>query len=124
MREWARNHPDGYEVSSVGDRRFSALFARLEDGRTIEQAYQLDVKGYRKNGNDWRLGKGKPPLNPSVDVWLAYLALWQRFCEENPKLLDDLHRRSLGKPLTDSFATSPVNQAHALSVILDNYEQL
>ncbi len=33
----------GYEVSSIGDIRFSALFARLEDGRTIEQHYQCDV---------------------------------------------------------------------------------
>lgn len=36
-----------YEVSSKGDKRFSAFYARLKDGRTIEEAYQLDVKGYR-----------------------------------------------------------------------------
>jgi hypothetical protein len=29
-----------YEVSSRGDKRFSALYAKLSDGRTIEQAYQ------------------------------------------------------------------------------------
>lgn len=34
----------GYEVSTQGDRRFSALVARMPDGRTIEE------------------GKGKPPL--------------------------------------------------------------
>jgi hypothetical protein len=62
---WARIAPpseESYELSSAGDRRFSALQARLRDGRTIEEAYQLDVKGYRKFGDDWRLGKGRPPL--------------------------------------------------------------
>ena len=29
---------NNYEVSSKGDKRFSALYATLRDGRTIEQA--------------------------------------------------------------------------------------
>jgi hypothetical protein len=61
--KWARHYTGGYECSSSGDRRFSALSARLRDGRTIEEAYQLDLKGYRKYGNDWRLGKGKLPVS-------------------------------------------------------------
>lgn len=35
----------GYEVSSSGDKRFSALFAKMADGRTIEEHYQCDIKG-------------------------------------------------------------------------------
>lgn len=35
---WSRR--GGYEVSSKGDRRFSALIALMPDGRTIEQWYQ------------------------------------------------------------------------------------
>lgn len=65
---WARRVKDpnnGYEVSSSGDKRFSALYAKLSDGRSIEAAYQLDVKGYRAFGSDWRLGKGKPPMIPT-----------------------------------------------------------
>lgn len=68
---WSRRVKDeslGYEVSSYGDKRFSALNARLSDGRSIEEAYQLDVKGYRNLGSDWRLGKGKPPMIPSNDL--------------------------------------------------------
>lgn len=66
---WARTTTeDSYEVSSNGDKRFSALVARLLDGRTIEEAYQLDVKGYRRLGSDWRLGKGKPPMIPTNDL--------------------------------------------------------
>lgn len=67
---WARRaaEDESYEVSTFGDKRFSALNARLSDGRTIEEAYQLDVKGYRKFGNDWRLGKGKSPIIPQNDL--------------------------------------------------------
>lgn len=68
---WKRRVNPGesyYEVSTKGDARFSALNARLIDGRTIEEAYQLDVKGYRRFGNDWRLGKGKAPLIPQNDL--------------------------------------------------------
>jgi hypothetical protein len=49
---WAVEFENGYEVSTVGDKRFSALVAKLKDGRTIEEAYQLDVKGFRQLGND------------------------------------------------------------------------
>jgi hypothetical protein len=58
---WSRK-PPGYEVSSIGDRRFSALFALMPDGRTIEQWYQCDIKGYDIGGRNWKLGNGQPPL--------------------------------------------------------------
>lgn len=107
----------GYEVSSQGDKRFSALYAKLKDGRTIEEAYQLDVKGYRKFGNDWRLGKGKPPLERK-DTWAEYLGLWRQWASENPDLIEDLRQKSSGKVLTDKFASTQVSQARALSTIL------
>jgi len=44
---YARTNSNSYEVSTAGDSRFSALNAKLKDGRTIEEAYQLDIKGYR-----------------------------------------------------------------------------
>ena len=112
---------EGYELSSHGDRRFSALFCRLKDGRTIEQAYQLDVKGYRIEGDDWRLGKGKPPINgKSPDqLWDDYLTLWRQWTQENPATLEDLRTKADGKILTDKFASSPVSQARALALILN-----
>lgn len=125
MRAWARESEVGYEVSSLGDRRFSALFARLADGRTIEQAYQLDVKGYRAHSNNWRAGKGKRALIPGVDLWAAYLELWKQWARENPKLIAALSRRSKGRVLTDAFADTHINQARAaLAAILDEYECL
>lgn len=115
----ARHSVNGYEVSSVGDRRFSALFARLSDGRTIEEAYQLDVKGYRAISDNWRDGKGKPPLRDGVDPWPEYLALWSRWASENPRLIEDLRAKAAGRVLTDCFANSPISQARALAAILN-----
>ena len=118
---WARYSAHGYEVSSQGDRRFSALYARLADGRTVEEAYQLDVKGYRRLGaTDWRAGKGRPPLDALTrdQLWDAYLALWRQWAAEHPALLTDLRRRAAGRTLTDKFASTPISQARALAVLL------
>ncbi len=119
---WARFSDNGYECSTVGDKRFSALVATLKDGRTVEEHYQLTVKGYGKFGNDWRLGKGKPPLDPTVDLWAEYLLLWRTWAAENPDLIRDLAQRARGKVLTDRFASSPVSQARALAQILSEMD--
>jgi hypothetical protein len=115
--KWGRKDPNGYELSTEGDGRFSALVARLKDGRTIEEAYQLDVKGYRKQGNNWRLGKGQPSLN-KVNLWDEYLNLWRQWARENPALIEDLREKARGKTLTDKFANTPISQARALAQIL------
>jgi Domain of unknown function (DUF4326) len=125
---WSRYCPagkEGYELSTKGDRRFSALNARLQDGRSIEEAYQLDVKGYRVQGDDWRLGKGKPPLSPmSLDeLYGRYKDLWKQWAIENPTLMTDLAHKANGKVLTDLFASTPVSQARALAELLnEGYE--
>lgn len=119
---WARFSDNGYECSTVGDKRFSALVATLKDGRTIEQAYQLGVKGHGKFGSDWRLGKGKPPLDPTVDLWAEYLLLWRTWAAENPELIQDLAQKARGKVLTDRFASSPMSQARALAQILSEMD--
>lgn len=118
----------GYEVSSVGDRRFSAMYARLGDGRTIEEHYQCDVKGYDPGGVNWRLGKGKPPLDPSIDLWQAYLGLWLQWAKGNEDLLSRLGRyldeneAKYALTLSDCFAKTPINQAAALAWLLNNQE--
>lgn len=113
-----------YEVSTKGDKRFSALVAKLKDGRTIEEAYQLDVKGYRTESNDWRYGKGKPPKNKSLDMELEYQKLWDQWAYENPKLIQELKELSKGKKLTDQFAKpGTVSQASALTNILKKEQQ-
>lgn len=116
---WARR--GGYEVSSRGDRRFSAFVARLpSEGRTIEEIYQCDVKGYDPGGTNWRLGKGKRPLR-EIDTWTAYLELWRRWADAHPMQMRELrvaaHNHS--NILSDRFASTPVNQAHALATLLN-----
>jgi hypothetical protein len=114
----------GYEVSSHGDRRFSALWARLKDGRTIEEAYQLDVKGYRDTGaTHWKAGKGRPPLKAykGDELYQAYEALWQQWVDENPALIIELRVFATlnNYLLTDKFASTPISQARALASILN-----
>lgn len=118
---WSRYSENGYEVSSQGDKRFSALNAKLKDGRTIEEAYQLDVKGYRAEGNDWKLGKGKKPLRSisKEQSWQEYKDLWRQFLLENPDLYNDLKEKTRGKVLTDKFASTDVSQARALAELLN-----
>lgn len=119
---WARYHSLGYEVSSAGDKRFSALFAKLPDGRTIEEAYQLDVKGYRAVSSSWRDGKGKPPINgkDQKQLWEEYLELWKLWAQHNHELIIELNGLASSGVLTDRFATSDVNQARALAEIIND----
>lgn len=135
---WAQKAQNSYEVSSKGDKRFSALYAKLPDGRTIEEAYQLDVKGYREQGNNWRKGKGKPPLKDISrdEQWLQYKDLWRQYLDANPELESDLinkvwtvrregNRMMLDiKTLTDQFAETPINQARALAELLSERNNL
>ena len=116
---WRRYPPadtPSYEVSTKGDSRFSALKAKLQDGRTIEEAYQLDVKGYRAQGSDWHLGKRKPPLNGKSreQLYEEYKALWRQWVKENPELFAELKAKAAGHVLTDKHATSEISQARAL----------
>lgn len=123
---WARHHQCGYEVSSQGDTRFSALFAKLQDGRTIEEAYQLDVKGYRAVSNKWMDGKGKPALNGKsrAELWEEYLMLWRCWISENPEMLSELRVAANGRVLTDKFASTDINQARALAFLITEAEGL
>lgn len=108
----------GYECSSHGDRRFSALFARLSDGRTIEEHYQCDVKGYNPGGTNWHEYKGKPPINPDIDLWEEYMKLWWEWSRLNPELVEEL-RSICGGVLSDKFAKTSISQARALAHILN-----
>ena len=123
MFVWAKT--GGYEVSTKGDRRFSAFNAILEDGRSIEEWYQCDVKGYDKGGKNWRLGKGKPPINRDIDLFQEYLALWVRWARANPPMMEYLKNAAEQNNcvLSDRFATTPVNQACALATILNMMEK-
>jgi hypothetical protein len=116
--KWSRT--EGYEVSSRGDKRFSAFYAIMNDGRSIEMHYQCDVKGFDPGGTNWRLGKGKPSLNLNIDLYHEYLNLWKLWTADNFQLVIELNTQAEihNNCLRDSFASTPVNQAHALADIL------
>ena len=122
---WARRScPNGttYEVSSKGDKRFSALYAIMQDGRSIEQHYQCDVKGYCPGGTNWKLGKGRPPLDTSFNLYEAYKNLRRIWCRVNPALIEDLRNILMSSQvyvLTDCFAHTEINQARALSELIN-----
>lgn len=119
--KWSRR--GGYEVSSKGDKRFSAFYAVLSDGRSIEQHYQCDIKGYDVGGTNWKLGKGKPPLDSSIDLYQQYKKLWIAYLSKNPELIVELLglARSRDNTLSDCFASSEINQARALADILNDF---
>jgi len=115
-----------YEVSTKGDKRFSALNATFKEGpykgRTIEDVYQNDLKGS---------GKGKPPAPGSPlygrsieESYNQYKNLWEQWAKENPELMAELKQKSIGKTLTDSFARTNVSQAKALTDILNPVEKV
>ena len=85
---WARR--GGYEISSNGDKRFSAFSAKIKrfDNLTIEVLYQCTNHG-----------KGNDPL------------------------VFELAERAggAGYVLTDCFANTPINQARALSELLNEF---
>lgn len=117
---WSRK--GGYECSSKGDKRFSAFYAKLSDGCSIEHHYQVNVKGY----TSIKEGKGKPPKNELTkeQTWEAYLSLWERWSRENPTLIKELMRRveQYNNVVSDCFASGEINQARALSYILNNID--
>ena len=109
---------EGYNVSSIGDKKFSALYARLEDGRTIEDHYQVDIKGYPSA----REGKGKPPKMISYrDAYDRYCGLWREYMREHESDVRTLARRAEDNNfcLRDVFAKSPINQAAAIARVLN-----
>ena len=119
---------DGYECSSKGDSRFSALYARMPDNRSIEMWYQCDIKGYDIGGRNWKMGKGKPSLIKwSRDQQAQlYLSLWRLWAIHNSGFvieLAEIARTKHNGVLSDCFAhNNPINQANALATILNEWE--
>lgn len=133
---WSRYSTKSYEVSSAGDKRFSAFYAILNPGAQLEQLhdttgqlstlthkmsieeyYQVSVKGYLSI----KEGKGKPALGNITreQQWNAYLNAWREWAKQNPELIRELSINARNKVLTDKFATSNINQARALAEILN-----
>lgn len=122
-----------YEVSTRGDKRFSALHARVPslNNQLVEEIWQLDKKGFRELGNDWHLGKGRTPRPGSPAYGLTfeesqalYTDIWRQMFRDKPDMLQALVDSAGDKILTDSFAQpGRVSQATALQAILEEVKQ-
>jgi hypothetical protein len=84
---------------------------------------------YDVGGTNYKLGKGKPPKTNinKEDLYKQYYNLWLKWSKikENREYLTALKRYLINNEiyiLTDDFASSDINQAHALSDILDDYK--
>lgn len=137
---WARYSSNNYEVSSAGDIRFSAKYAKFKEGTviegvdvggyTIEQVYQTLIKQGKLRKSDAKTGRPSNPklLDPTLtddasredlSYSVGYLPLWRTWSEQNPELISELREKAKGKVLTDQFAKSRVSQARALAQILN-----
>nr|DAJ95097.1 MAG TPA: hypothetical protein [Crassvirales sp.] len=134
--KWARTAENGYEVSTRGDKRFSALVATFKKGtvidgvdvggRTIEDVYQSVIKKSRKGqapAKDSRLYNEALKTKEEREDFSyteGYLPLWQEWARQHPELIDELRIKAKGKTLTDQFANTRVSQARALAEILNS----
>jgi hypothetical protein len=77
------------ECSSKGDKRFSALYARIRwrKNMTIEELYQR--RKIFEDGStalSFKEAKGRKPIN-IIDCRQWYSQLWREYFDENPELL-------------------------------------
>lgn len=122
--EWSRVVKRGepyFECSSKGNKHYSALYAML-DGKSIEEIYQLDIKGYRGKVDHWVKAKGKPPLNKLTEdeLYNKYIKLWQTYFKQHDDLYINILEKAKGKTITDMFGVRPINQARAICDICNN----
>ncbi len=132
---WARTAENSYEVSTRGDKRFSALVATFKkgtvidgidvSGKTIEDVYQSVIKKSRKGqapSKDSKLYNESLKTKEEREDFSyteGYLPLWREWAKQNPELMNELRIKSYGKTLTDQFANTRVSQARALAEILN-----
>lgn len=92
--------PPFLECSSRGDRRFSAFYARLRNGRTIESLYQASkIFADGSTGLSWHEAKGRRAVNQE-ECNALYSKLWDLYIEENPEFLPVLLKAA---GLSDKF---------------------
>ena len=133
---WGRTSDNNYEVSTRGDRRFSALNATFKKGTvidgvdvggmTIEDVYQSVIKKSKKGqapSKDSKLYNESLKTKEEREDFSyteGYLPLWQEWARQNPELIEELRTKAAGKTLTDQFANTRVSQARALADILNS----
>lgn len=114
--------PPFLECSSKGDKRFSAFYARLPSGWSIEERYQaFKVFEDGSTGLSWREAKGRKATN-QAEAAVYYKKLWAAYLKDKPALIDILCKAT---GLSDMFGQeSHVCQATTLWKLRENYKHL
>jgi hypothetical protein len=89
--------PPYLECSSKGDRRFSALYARIRarENQSIEELYQAHkVFADGSTGLPWRKAKGRADCVNMDECRMLYALLWREYIAENPELNFILNKAS------------------------------
>jgi hypothetical protein len=114
-----------FEVSTKAEpagRAYSAFNARIKGrgNKSIEDLYQIDVKGGEKISPGRYTKKGSAydgPLSHD-ELYGEYKNLWREFFAENPDKLTEIAELTRGKKITDQFASSDISQARVIHEIL------
>ncbi len=114
-----------FEVSTKAEpagRAYSAFNARIKGrgNKSIEDLYQIDVKGGEKISPGRYTKKGSAydgPLSHD-ELYAEYKNLWREFFAENPDKLTEIAELTRGKKITDQFASSDISQARVIHEIL------
>lgn len=99
-----------YELSSDGDNRFSSRIAKFKDGRSVEEVFQLDIKGYGQIGKEWKNKRNQPSLIPYTEeeLYNAYKMLWRKWAIENKSVFNEIvDKVKEGYVLSDKYAQTP-----------------
>ena len=119
MSKYTWSRFGGYECSSKGDKRYSAFYACLNDGLSIEHHFQYFIKGYPSIEG----GKRNPPLRemPMEETYYLYKELWRKYLDSKPWLWTELkvNVEKCNYIVSDMFGTSEINQARALCDLLN-----
>lgn len=108
---------NGFDVSDKEDKlakKFSPYLAKLSDGRSIEEHYQVDIKGYTSIEE----GRRNPSKNlTGEELKKAYLDLWREWADAHPELMGKLRDAALKN--NNSLVSSFLLQADVLTTLLN-----
>lgn len=95
-----------YELSNIGDRRFSDTSASMGDGKNLRQLYNQEVRNRK--------------LTKSEDKYQLYKSLWKQYLMvygSGYEILKQL--KAEGYQFTDNFAKDGISAARAVNELID-----
>ena len=95
-----------YELSNIGDRRFSDTSATMGDGKNLRQLYNQEVRNRK--------------LTKSEDKYQVYKRLWKQYLMVYGTGYETLKQlKADGYQFTDNFAKDGISAARAVNELID-----